>query len=204
MNGSSTPRMPAGPWRTCSQRYTHAVGYRHSREEILGAAIAVVLDVGMAGLTFSKVGERLQISDRTVVYYFPTKPALVTAVVHALVADLEHLLEEAFGSEPLSQRDLANRAWPVLTTPTADRMFALYFEIIGLASAGQAPYDTLARGLVEGWVQWLAPRTLGRTAGVRRRRALATVAQVDGLLLLRLVVGSAAADAAAREAGIRS
>ena len=180
------------------------VGYRHSSEEILEAAIAVALEAGMAGLTFAKVGERLLISDRTVVYYFPTKPALVAAVVQALGANLEGLLEQAFGSEPRSQTDLANRAWPLLTTPMADRVFALYFEIVGLASAGQAPYDALARGLVEAWVHWLAPRMLGSTADVRRRRALATVAQIDGLLLLRQVVGAAAADTAARQAGIRS
>lgn len=180
------------------------MGYRHSRDEILEAAVAVALEGGMAGLTFGSVGARLQISDRTVVYYFPTKPALVTEVVEALGADLERVLAQAFGSERRTQTDLVSRAWPVLTTPIADRVFALYFEIIGLASAGQAPYDMLARGLVEGWVQWLAPRMLGSNADVRRRRALATVAQIDGLLLVRLVLGAAAAHSAAREAGVRS
>ena len=97
-----------------------------------------------------------------------------------------------------------NRAWTVLTTPTADRVVALYFEIIGMASAGQAPYDSLAPALVDGWVQWLAPRTRGSTSDVRHRRALATVAQVDGRLLARHVLGGAAAEVAAREAGIRS
>lgn len=177
------------------------MGYRHSREDILKAAIEVALESGLAGLTFSKVGERLEISDRTVVYYFPSKPALVTAVAQALVADLVGLLEQAFGSEPRSQRDLLNRAWPVLTTPKADRVFALYFEVVGLASTGQSPYDAIARELVEGWVQWLAPRLLGSNADVRRRRALATVAQIDGLLLVRQVLGAEAGDAAARESG---
>jgi len=81
-------------------------------------------------------------------------------------------------------------------------VFALYFELVGLASAGQVPYDALARGLVEGWVAWLAPRTLGDSAEERRGRALATMAQIDGLLLLRQVVGDAAAEAAARELGV--
>ncbi len=83
-------------------------------------------------------------------------------------------------------------------------MFALYFQIMGLASAGRAPYVALGRDLVEGWVLWLTPRTLGSTAEVRHRRALATVAQIDGLLLLRQVAGSDAADAAAREVGKRT
>ena len=179
------------------------MGYRHSRDEILEAAVAVALEAGMVGLTFSAVGERLQISDRTVVYYFPSKPDLVTAVVVALGADLVQLLEQAFGAEPSGPTELLNRAWPVLTTPRADRVFALYFEIIGLATARQAPYDALARDLIEGWAQWLAPRTRGSTPAVRHRRALATMAQIDGLLLLRQIAGAEAAEAAAREAGVR-
>lgn len=179
------------------------MGYRHSREDILEAAIAVVLDAGMAGLTFNRVGERLGISDRTVVYYFPTKSDLVTAVAGALSVDLLGLLEQAFGSEPLTVAELLDRAWPTLTSGRADRVFALYFEMVGLASSGQVPYDSLAKALVEGWVDWLALRTAGSTAAIRRRRALAVVAQIDGLLLIRHVLGPDQADVAAKECGIR-
>jgi AcrR family transcriptional regulator len=180
------------------------VGYRHSRDEILEAAIAVSLEDGMAGLTFKSVGARLGISDRTVVYYFPTKPDLVTAVALALVAGLEQILEQAFGSEPQTQEELIDRAWPVVAMPEADRVFSLYFEIVGLAASGQAPYDAIARSLVAGWVDWLVPRMRGSSPEVRRRRALATVAQIDGLLLVRQVLGSDAGDAAARESGVRA
>jgi AcrR family transcriptional regulator len=180
------------------------MGYRHSAGEILEAAVNIALESGMAALTFSRVGKRLKISDRTVVYYFPTKLQLIGAVVGALATDMMRLLEDAFGSEPLSQKSLMNRAWPVLTTPSADRVFALYFEIIGLASSGQASYDALAAGLLTGWVDWLAARTLGSSAEIRRRRALATVGQIDGLLLVRRVLGAEAGEVAAREAGIRT
>ena len=74
------------------------MGYRHSADEILDAAVAITLESGLAALTFSRVGERLEISDRTVVYYFPTKLDLINAVAGALVADMVQLLEEAFGS----------------------------------------------------------------------------------------------------------
>jgi AcrR family transcriptional regulator len=179
------------------------MGYRHSADEILDAAVAIALESGIAALTYSSVGTRLSISGRTVVYYFPTKLDLVTAVTAALGADMVGLLEEAFGSTPLTESDLVKRAWPVLTTSPADQVFALYFEIVGLASAGQPPYAELASGLVAGWVEWLAPRVRGSTPAVRHRRALATVSQIDGLLLLRHVLGGEAADEAAREFGIR-
>jgi AcrR family transcriptional regulator len=175
------------------------MGYRHSREDLLAAATEVVLEGGLGALSFGKVGQRLGISDRTVVYYFPNKPDLVMAVVGSLAGDLVGLLEQAFGEQRRDGKDLLDRAWPVLTTDAADRVFAIYFEVVGLASAGQAPYGDLAAAMVDGWVTWLAERTVGSTAEIRHRRALALVAQVDGLLLLRRVLGPQAAETARRE-----
>ncbi len=174
------------------------MGYRHSRDEILAAAVAVAADRGLAGLTFGTVGERLGISDRTVVYYFATKPALVTSVVEALGADMQVLLDAAFGSRPLGPDDLIERAWPVLATVDGDRVFRLFFEAVGLASAGQAPYDVLAPALLGGWIEWLATRLHGSDPDERRAVALDVVARIDGYLLLRQMLGADAAETAFR------
>ena len=176
-----------------------AMGYRHSRDDLLAAATAVALEVGLGELSFGKVGQHLGISDRTVVYYVPTKPDLVMAVASALGVELVQVLADAFGEERRTGKELLDRAWPVLTTDSADRVFAIYFEIIGLASAGQAPYGDVAAAMVDGWVQWLAARTAGSSAAVRHRRALSLVAVVDGLLLLRRTLGAQAAEQARRE-----
>ena len=178
------------------------MGYRHSRDEILEAATAVALEGGMASLTFAAVGKRLAISDRTVVYYFPTKQDLATTVIGKLGAQLESLLETAFGAEPLSPDDLVKRAWPVLATPATERVFCLYFEIIGLGASSQPPYDTLAPLLIGRWVDWLTLRALGANDEAKRSGALSAVAQIDGLLLVRHLLGPEAAEAAARAAGI--
>jgi hypothetical protein len=97
---------------------------------------------------------------------------------------------------------LLGAAWPVLTNPEADRVFALFFEAVGLAAIGREPYRTLVPQLVEAWIEW----TSGFFEGSRSRRraeAEATVAVIDGLLLLRQSAGPDVARRAARTIGIR-
>lgn len=180
-----------------------AVGYKHSREDIVQAAVDVALDVGMAKLTFAAVAARAGISDRMVVYYLPTKSALINATARQLGSELQALLADAFGEQRRPPADLFRIAWPVLTSATADPVFRVFLEIVGLAAAGTEPFDQLAPTMIAAWASWLADRTEGTTAAVRHRAALGVIAQLDGLLILRHTVGADAAAQAARTLGAR-
>jgi AcrR family transcriptional regulator len=178
------------------------MGYRHSREDLLAAGERVALAKGVAAITFASVGKEAGTSDRTVVYYFPTKADLVGAVIASLGARLQSVLAEAFGDEPLPAADLMRRAWPALANPDADEVFAVFFQVLGLATARVAPYAALAEAFVSAWIDWVAPRIDAPTAAARRRAATAAMAQLDGLLLLRSVAGARVSNGAAREMGI--
>lgn len=175
------------------------MGYRYTSDEVLAAAVDVALDSGMTGLTFARVAERLGASDRMVVYYFASKAELISAVAGELGAELQSLLAEAFGDEPADADQLLAAAWPVLATKRADRIFAVFFEMMGLASAGQAPYAGLVGVVMNSWADWLAERVKGSRPEIRRQRALSVMARIDGLLLIRRTMGATAANTAARD-----
>jgi len=182
----------------CSQDYNQPMSYRrHSPEEILNAAVETAMQEGLAALTFSAVGRRLGISDRTVVYYFPTKSDLTTAVLGVLGERLRDTVAGVLDAGSVAAQELLEQVWPVLATPANDRVFALFFEVVGLASDGSEPYRSAVRALVTDWGDWLEPRIVAAPGRSQRATALAALAQIDGLLLLRSVVDARTADLAA-------
>jgi AcrR family transcriptional regulator len=177
------------------------MGYRHTKQDILDGALAAAIDDGLSQLTFGRLAKRLEINDRTIVYYFPTKDDLLTEVVLSMGAQLQAALTGAFSTPASGHVELARAAWPVLADTEVDPIFALFFEANGLAAAGRAPFDTLVPKLVDAWIEWVMSFLTG-TSAARRSEAEATIAVIDGLLLLRQLAGPAAATRAARRLGI--
>jgi AcrR family transcriptional regulator len=177
------------------------MGHKHTKAEILEGALAAALDDGLSQLTFGRLAKRLGISDRIIVYYFPTKDDLITEVVVSMGLRLQETLAGAFSSPAADYAELVRAAWPVLARPEADPIFALFFEANGLATAGRDPYRTLVPQLVEVWIDWASNFIEGNPTR-RRTDAEAAIATIDGLLLLRLLAGPDAADRAARRLGI--
>lgn len=177
------------------------MGHKHTREQILAGAVELTLDNGLSALTFGRLALRIGTSDRVVVYYFPTKETLVAATLEEIGKHLQEVLARAFPGPSADHRQLVTKAYPVLADRSVDPVFAVYFEACGLAAAGVEPFTDLAAALVEGWVDWLATFFTG-TDERRRAEAEATVALVDGILLMRQLAGSQAADRAAKALGV--
>ena len=177
------------------------MGHKHEKSDLVRAAVEAAVEDGLSQLTFGRLAKRLGISDRMIVYYFPTKDDLIGEVLFAMGAELQMLLERAFGTERLSPDELGRRAWPALTTRNADRVFGVFFEVAGQAAAGIEPYKKFAPMLIDGWIQWMLPFIEGSNKDVRRKRALALTAQLDGLLLMRQLSGASAANTAAAQLG---
>lgn len=160
--------------------------------------MATAMDEGLAALTYGAVARRLGISDRMVVYYFPTKMDLMTAVLGELSRHLQETIAVAVDEQPVTFESLLARTWPLLATPASDRVFGLFFQVVGLASDGSEPYRAAIRALIEGWADWMEPRLVVPAGCTRRGAALAALARIDGLLLLRRTAGARAANQAMR------
>jgi AcrR family transcriptional regulator len=176
------------------------MGYRHTKDEILDGALAVAFDGGLSQLTYGRVAKHLGISDRVVVYYFPSKEDLVSEVLVGVGIQLQQALEPAFRSPAKDHLQLVKAAWPVMARAEADSVFSLFLEATGLAASGREPYRTLVPQLVDAWITWAADYLQG-TPAQRRTEAETAIALLDGLLLLRQMAGTAAADRAATRIG---
>lgn len=171
------------------------MGYKHTREDILSGALTAAIEDGLSKLTFGSLAKRLEVSDRIIVYYFPTKKDLIGEVIGALGVQVQEALLPAFSIPAKDHRDMAQRAWPLLATPENDPVFALFFEANGLAAVGLEPYATIVPTLIDGWADWAS--TLLAESNEQRAEANAAIAIIDGLLLLRQLIGGEAANQAA-------
>ena len=178
------------------------MGYRHTKNEILDGALAAVFDDGLSRLTFGRLARRLGISDRVIVYYFPSKNDLIGEVLLSVGERLRSALAPALSAPVTDHVDLVRVVWPVLARVEVDPVFALFFEAGGLAAAGIEPFEELVPQLVVGWIDW-ASGFIGGTPAQRRNEASAAIATLDGLLLLRQLAGAEVADRAARAIGAR-
>ncbi len=178
------------------------MGHKYTREQILESAVQVALDDGIGSLTFGRLAKRLGTSDRVIVYYFPNKATLVTDVLTEIGSRLQFVLARAFTGPAAGHQQMAKAAYGVLANEDSDAIFAVYFEACGLAAAGAKPFQELAAALFGGWVEWMSGFFSGNPQK-RQSEAEATLALIDGLLLMRQLAGPQAADRAAKALGLR-
>jgi len=177
------------------------VGHKHTKSDILSAALDAALDDGLSQLSFGRLAKRIGISDRVIVYYFPTKADLIGEVIVAMGLELQARLANAFTTPAVDHIEMTRTAWPLLALPGNDRVFALFFEANGLAAVGREPYASLVPSLIAGWIEFAASLMAG-TPAQRRAQAEGAIATIEGLILLRLLAGPKPANRAAKTLGI--
>jgi AcrR family transcriptional regulator len=157
---------------------------RHSRDELLSAAVEVTMREGLGRLTFATVAQQAGVPDRTVVYYFPAKIDLVTAVVEFTSEQIMAGLQVGLGDRRRTASELTEVIWPVVTGPQARPLVQVWLEVCVRAAAGEQPHLDAARRLADTWLAWLGDRVEAPTDAERGLVAARVLALVDGALLL--------------------
>ena len=145
-----------------------------TRDRLLDAAAAVVIDGGMKALTLDAVAARAEVSKGGLLYHFPSRRALVEGLVRRWVARFEAELQTGEGGAPGDWTRAYVRASEMPGLTAAERHSEL--GMLGALLQGTEELEYLR----ERWVAWQA-----RLESDGVDPAAATVARLaaDGLWL---------------------
>jgi TetR/AcrR family transcriptional regulator, regulator of biofilm formation and stress response len=163
------------------------------RQRIVTAAVRVIADVGVGGVTHRRIAALAEVPLGSTTYYFPTLDDLVAAALREAVEYARAGLE-AWAEELLASDDLSGTFVELVGRLLADRERALLEYELFLAAAR----DPRLRPVVALWTDGLRG-ICARFAGPERGFALAAL--IDGHLLHALATDEPL-DADALRAGV--
>jgi AcrR family transcriptional regulator len=161
------------------------------KRELLDALIDAVAADGIGGRSLRDLAAAVGTSHRMLLHHFGTREELLLAIVveverrqAATLADLPDDPAAAFAS-----------MWADLRRPELRPFERLFFECYSRAAQGEAPFDRLLPGAVDGWLVDVEARAGGTADPAMVRLGLAVT---RGLLLDLVATGDeAGVDAAA-------
>lgn len=155
------------------------------RERLMTAAIALIREQGLAGLTQPRVAKAAGISQSHLTYYFPTRQALLAAVLDRTATDQLAGVEQAMRAASTSRRTLAGAMGNAFEKAENSRVLISFALAASQDADARAIFERLTRG-IRGEVAAAADR-IGIPADPR------TVALVHalgvGLSVLNLALG---------------
>ncbi|MCD0448279.1 TetR/AcrR family transcriptional regulator [Actinocorallia sp. API 0066] len=103
------------------------------REALLDAAESVLQEHGSQALTLTAVAERAGVSKGGLLYHFPTKDALVTALIARVIAEFDELIAE-HADEGSYTRGFVEATFAILAAPSGERTTRRWAAITAAAT----------------------------------------------------------------------
>ncbi|MDX6738997.1 TetR/AcrR family transcriptional regulator [Actinocorallia sp. A-T 12471] len=91
------------------------------RDALLDAAEAVLGEHGSQALTLNAVAERAAVSKGGLLYHFPTKEALIQALVARVIAEFDDLVAEYAERDGSYTRGFVEASFAILAAPSGER-----------------------------------------------------------------------------------
>jgi AcrR family transcriptional regulator len=167
------------------------------RERSIDRLAAHLLDAGLGQTSLRQLAGAAGVSDRMLLYYFNDKADVLSAALERNAAVVADMLARALPEgELFSPADMLQRAAALTTRPEVRRFMRLWIDIVSAAAKGDAPFVAISARIMTGWQAWVESRLLVAPDVDRKAMALAIIATIDGLALIDLCVGRAAAEQA--------
>lgn len=165
------------------------------RAELVSRLADSLLADGLAAASLRSLAKAAGTSDRMLLYYFPTKEALMTAALVHLADRLEATLSEAAVPVRASAETLFVRVGHQVLDEAFWPYMRLWLEIAARAGAGEAAYRDAAKVIASGFLSWITHQ-LDAPADRHAADAARLFAQIEGLIILKAAGLDEACDAA--------
>jgi AcrR family transcriptional regulator len=152
------------------------------RTALLNALADHLLSHGLGAASLRPMAKAAGTSDRMLLYYFPDKDALITAVLGRVAERLTLMLADIVAPQPLPLDQLrahlanvllADRYWPYMR---------LWLDMAARAANGETVYATVGRQLGEAFVAWGSGQLASDNVP---RDAARLIVAIEGMVLLK-------------------
>ena len=167
-------------------------GQASPRDRLLAAAVDHVAGNGVAGLSLRELAAAIGTSHRMLIHHFGSKEGLLVEVVKVVETRQRTALADLTTTDDMSLEEAGRRFWEQLTDPALDAQERLFFELYGQALQGRPWALPLLDGVVDDWIEALAPllAAAGTPKKTSKTDARLSLAVARGLLLDLLATGN--------------
>ena len=144
-----------------------------------------VLAHGLGSASLRPLAAAVGTSDRMLLYYFPDKAALLSAVLEAVAARMTELLDRHRVPVSLPRADLHDRLLPFVLDDAVWPFMQLWLELASLAARGDPACRRVGEAIARGFLAWTAQQLLGPDDAARQRDATNLLMHVEGAVLLK-------------------
>jgi len=153
------------------------------RTDLLDAMADHVLGAGLAGSSLRPLARAAGTSDRMLLYYFPTKDALIAATLAHIAQRMAGMLAPSVGDVRLPPDRLLPLLADLTLAPRFRPYLGLFLEVASRAARGDTLCRTIGGEVAEGFLVWIEGQ-LDTPPEQLRAHAFAILTRIEGRMVL--------------------